>query len=141
VAGRAGAQHLPVLARAFEIFRRGLPRLGLGRAFEEFLFRSVFQGQALRRIVVQGGRVVGFGAGGKGTRILDFFWRGAGIEAKLSQAAFDFQQFLAFVAAMKTLGAPLYYYFLKAPSDDFVRLISDRAFREGVTVRVFSLIP
>jgi len=52
-------------------------------------------------------------------RIVDLFRRGSFIEAKLSQAAFDLEPFLEFVAVAKKLKALLYYFFLKAPSAGF----------------------
>jgi len=43
---REGARRLPILARAFEIFR-GRARLGLGLSFEKFLFEVVFREQGI----------------------------------------------------------------------------------------------
>ncbi len=137
---REGSRRLPILARAFEIFR-GRARLSLGRAFEKFLFEIVFREQAFRQVVIVGGRVAGFGAGPKGSRIIDFVWRGILIEARLSQAAFRLAQFKVFLGAAKNAGTDLWYFFLKAPNKQFVDELTALGRAEGARIRVFSVLP
>ena len=137
---REGARRLPILARAFEIFR-GRARLGLGLSFEKFLFEVVFREQAFRHVVFAGEKIAGFGAGPKGSRIIDFIWQGILIESKLTQAAFKLSQFKVFLGAAKNAGTELWYIFLKAPSKEFADELAALGRAEGVSVRIFSLNP
>ena len=110
-------------------------------SFEKFLFEVVFREQAFRHVVFAGEKIAGFGAGPKGSRIIDFIWQGILIESKLTQAAFKLSQFKVFLGAAKNAGTELWYIFLKAPSKEFADELAALGRAEGVRVRIFSFNP